>query len=188
MKFLFLLVSAATMRSHIRSLGINVYNGAILSPSKTTQEHIIPSSYFPDPRMAQDWVNLVSCDAFTNSLRSDLRLGDPRAYEAVFRPLLHRTFAKESVIGHTGIRVVVDSTGRVSGLINRSERLFIPSPNADLGLLSRSIVALLSRYPVLYRSLPYICDTRLLSDYHDATSDLERRRENLLIGRTPSKN
>jgi hypothetical protein len=188
MKFFFFLVSAAIMRYRVRLMGINVYNRAPILFEKSTQEHIIPSSYFPDPRMAQDPFNLVSCDAFTNNVRSDLRLGDPKAYEAVFRPLLHRRFPRETVMHYSGsLKAVIDSTGKVSGLVNRSERLFVPSPDADLGLLSRSIVSLLARYPVLYRSLPYICDTRILSDYHDAPSDLEDLREKVIItGRKPS--
>jgi len=100
-------------------------------------EHIIPQRLFLEPTHAYDLNNLVSCEHEWNSIRSDFRYG----------------------IGKTTKKKIYNF-----GEIYPQERIFAPSDMADYGLLSRSTLYMLHRYPYLYRVLDQIIDPPYLLD------------------------
>lgn len=180
--FLFLMMSTREMKR----LGINVYNQKNIPPLYQTKEHIIPKSTFRRSTQANHWKNLISCDKFTNSIRTDYRLGDPLTYKDLFLEYQSIQLSNQSnqlVSFHPKIpyKLVVDCTGNVSGVLDRIQRVFYPSLEADMGLLSRSIIDMLHKYPYLYSSMDRIVsDVRLLHHYYDLPkTDLEIERETL---------
>jgi len=135
----------------------NVYNPNIILQSKNMSiEHIIPKRLFNNKKHAHDILNLVSCDKYCNSFRSDYRYGD---------------IASEDMI-------CIEY-----GCISRTHRIFMPSRMADYGLLSRSIISMLHKYPYLYTKLdqivqyPYLLDK--WSNY--PISEYENKRNELYI-------
>lgn len=129
------------MNSHRRSIlnqlpRWNVYHREtpILQPSV---EHIIPRRLFLHPNHAHDLDNLVSCEKEWNSLRSDYRFG-------IGRTSLQKSFSWGTLYPH--------------------ERTFHPSEQADFGLVGRSIITMLHRYPYLYRVLDQIIEPVYLLD------------------------
>jgi hypothetical protein len=169
----------------MKRLGINVYNQKNIPPLYQTKEHIIPKSIFRRSTQANHWKNLISCDKFTNTIRTDYRLGDPLTYKDLF--LDYREYqsnqSNKLVSIHPKIpyKLVIDSTGNVSGVLDRIQRIFYPSLDADMGLLSRSIIDMLHQYPYLYSSMDRIVsDVRLLHNYYDLPkTNLEIEREML---------
>lgn len=165
----------------MKRLGINVYNQNSIPPLYQTKEHIIPKSIFRRSTQANHWKNLISCDKFTNAIRTDYRLEDPATYKDLFLEYRYTNQSNKLVSIHPKIpyKLVVDSTGNVSGVLDRIQRIFYPSLDADMGLLSRSIIDMLHQYPYLYSSLDRIVsDVRLLSNYYDLPkSNLEIERE-----------
>jgi len=114
----------------------NVYQQTV--PLKQySLEHIIPQRLFLEPTHAYDLDNLVSCELEWNSIRSDYRYG------------LGKTTRKKQYS---------------FGQIFPQERIFLPCEQADYGLLSRSILNMLHRYPYLYRVLDQIIDPPYLLD------------------------
>lgn len=167
----------------MKRLGINVYNQKNIPPLYQTKEHIIPKSIFRRSTHANQWNNLISCDKFTNTIRTDYRLGDPLTYKDLFLEYRSTNQSNKLVSIHPKIpyKLVVDSTGNVSGVLDRIQRIFYPSLEADMGLLSRSIIDMLHQYPYLYSSMDRIVsDVRLLHNYYDLPkSNLEIEREML---------
>lgn len=122
---------------------IDVYSGQLLSKKAYSIEHIIPKRMFINPSHANDPINLVPCDIKVNRLRSDYKFGtDPNL---TFHP-------SENI-------PVLNIKDEFVGSINRKRRIFYPSVTADKGLLSRSIMGMLYKYPYLYRNLNDIVDS-----------------------------
>lgn len=108
---------------------IDIYTGLHLSRSRFSKEHIIPQRFFPHKKDADDLLNLAPADRFINSMRCDLRFG----------------YQKEEHIPYPFY-------------IDRKKRTFFPSILADKGLISRSIIEMLHKYPYLYCYLNDIVD------------------------------
>jgi hypothetical protein len=168
----------------MKRLGVNVYNQKSIPTLYQTKEHIIPKSIFRRSTQANHWKNLISCDKYTNTIRTDYRLGDPLTYKDLFIEYRENQSFKQSntlVSIHNKIpyKLVIDSTGNVSGVLDRIQRIFYPSLDADMGLLSRSIIDMLHQYPYLYSSMDRIVsDVRLLHNYYDLPkTNLEIERE-----------
>lgn len=122
---------------------IDVYTGNILSKKSYSIEHIIPKRMFTEKSHANDPINLVPCDMKINQLRSDYKFGtDPNL---TFNP-------SENI-------PILNAKEEFAGSINRKRRIFYPSVNADKGLISRSIIGMLHKYPYLYRNLNDIVDS-----------------------------
>lgn len=118
----------------------DVYSGRLLhSKRNISVEHIIPRKFFIKDH-ADDPRNIAFCDRTINSYRSDLKLGeqdynDATDWDIVTVPLPY------------------------GGEINNKKRVYYPSGLADKGLLARSIIRMLFRYPYLYSYLDEIIDT-----------------------------
>ena len=119
---------------------IDVYTGLHLSKKHFSVEHIIPKRLFHERSHANDLINLAPCDRSTNHRRSDYRYGELDADVSNEHDLL------------------LSSRQEVAGFVNRRRRTFYPSTNADKGLISRSIIQLLHKYPYLYANLFDIVD------------------------------
>lgn len=114
----------------------NVYHQDI-QMKQFSLEHIIPQRLFIYPNHSYDLDNLVSCEKDWNSFRSDFRYGIGKT------PFIKNSFC---------------------GSLYPHERIFQPSPRADYGLISRSIIKMLHRYPYLYRVLDQIIEQPYLLD------------------------
>lgn len=128
-------------------------------------EHIIPRRIWKGAGLPSDAMNniynLVPCDRQVNRIRSDYRYGR-FCMEDVSKP------------------IVYDKRHRIAGYIDHGMRVFYPHPNrSDTGLLGRSIVQLLYRYPVLYRYFyDIVQDPECLSEWTThPQSSLEMYRE-----------
>jgi len=156
----------------IRNLGVNVYNGGLvpLGPNRTV-EHVVPKCLFDLRREANVYHNLVPCDLLTNRGRRNYRIGDPQMLADVFEDLRNGGVAPRQY------RVVRDHEEEVSGLVDRGT--FYPSPEADMGLIVRSVVQTLQSSPYLYRYLDKIVDHEsTLAKYYDLpVSPLEDARD-----------
>ena len=97
-------------------------------------EHIIPKKWFLHREDSHDLYNLASCERDWNSNRSDYRYGKGKlSYEK-----------------------------RKAGRFYHMERMFFPSKHADFGLIARSILAMLEKYPYLRDILDDIIDPSCL--------------------------
>lgn len=184
--FLIVAASVRTINWFMPQFRRNVYNGEpIVHRKHFSVEHVVPKRLFPERKDANRWLNQVPCDRYTNAVRSDLRLGDPGLHHQIFIEYENASLMPQTLVTiRPGLFLVVDGTGKLSGIINRYHRVFTPSLSADMGLLCRSIRTMLSLYPHLYGSLDQIIqDPGLLDRYHDtnATSDLETTREHLFL-------
>ena len=185
MKWIFFILM--TSYSDMKRLGINVYNQKSIPMLQQTVEHIIPKSLFINRKHANQWNNLISCDKYTNIIRSDYRLGDPLIYNDLF--LEYEELQNKSrqclitVSPQKPYKLVMDSTGHCSGVLDRIQRIFYPSTQADMGLISRSIIEMLHKYPYLYNSLDRIVYHPQLLDayYNKPKSELELAREQMFI-------
>jgi hypothetical protein len=171
----------------MKRLGINVYNQKSLPILYQSTEHIIPYSLFNHKKDGNYWMNMISCDKYTNSIRADYRMGDPMTYKDLFLEAQTMNLSKSSnklitLSPHKPYKIVVDGTGSVSGVLDRCQRIFYPSLEADMGLISRSIIGMLYKYPFLYGNIDRIvANVKLLENYYDLPeSDLEISRQNLI--------
>ena len=121
---------------------IDVYTGSYLSKKHFSLEHMIPKRFFHERAHANDLLNLVPCDRKVNQLRSDYRYGTLTE---------HVVHDKDSIVLTTG-------RNEVSGYLSRRHRTFYPATEADCGLIGRSIIRLLYKYPYLYSYLDDIID------------------------------
>lgn len=121
---------------------IDLYTGNYLSKKQYSVEHIIPKRFFQERSHANDLLNLAPCDRMTNQLRSDYRYG-------------HVT---TEIMQENDCMILKSQRDEVSGFLHRRRRTFYPSIHADRGLISRSIIQLLHRYPYLYAYLDDIVD------------------------------
>lgn len=142
---------------------IDVYTGGILTKKAYSVEHIIPRRMFVDKSHANDPINLVPCDIKVNRLRSDYKYGtDPNL---LFYP-------SENI-------PILNAKKEFAGSMNRKRRIFYPSVSADKGLISRSIIGMLYKYPYLYRNLNDIVDSPNIlfewSLYPPSTFEIERK-------------
>lgn len=145
---------------------VDVYSGGMLSQKSYSVEHIIPKRMFIDKTHADDPLNIVPCDLKVNQLRSDYKYGtDPNL---VFHP-------SENI-------PIFNGKKEFSGSINRKLRTFYPPISADKGLISRSIISMLYKYPYLYRCLNDIIDSpTLLFEWSlYPMSNYEKKRMSLL--------
>jgi hypothetical protein len=186
MKFGFFLVMVINSNT-MKRLGINVYNQKSLPIVYQSTEHIIPSSLFNKKKDGNYWINMISCDKYTNSIRADYRMGDPITYRDLFLEYQTMNLSKSSnklitISPAKPYKIVVDATGNVSGVLDRCQRIFYPSLEADMGLISRSIISMLYIYPFLYGNIDRIvANVKLLENYYDLPkSDLEISRQNLI--------
>ena len=157
----------------MKRLCINIYNQRpIINYSAFSIEHIIPKSLFKKTQHSNHWMNTISCDRFTNSIRSNYRLDSPKPYKDLFLEFENKILQKEKIIimnKNLHIYGVTDNSGYVSGIVNKKKKIFIPSIQADLVLISRSILFMLDRYPYLYNSLQKIVDIQLLEEYYNVS-------------------
>jgi len=204
-----LMMSISDTHRMMKQLGCNVYNRARITSLNVTSEHIIPRSLFgknpASRKVANHWKNIICCDGYTNSLRSDYRLGDPKRYHDLFIELESmrgeasntpkrlltippcnynsKVWSVNSRSSSSNSKIVIDSTGTVSGIVDRQNRVFYPSLRADMGLISRSIIDMLHMTPFLYQQLDLIvADRTVLYEYYDLPkSELELSREALFL-------
>ena len=181
--FFVMVINSNTMKR----LGINVYNQKSLPILYQSTEHIIPKSLFNQKKDGNYWINMISCDKYTNNIRADYRIGDPMTYKDLFLEYQTMNLTKSSnnlisLSPNKPYKIVVDATGNVSGVLDRCQRIFYPSLEADMGLISRSIIGMLYKYPFLYGNLERIVsNVQLLENYYNLPeSDLEISRQNLI--------
>jgi len=125
---------------------IDVYTGNVLTKDYMSKEHIIPKRFFSCKNHADDLINLVPCDIHVNRIRSDYKYGiscmdslqDPKIME------------------------VYDNSHSISGYVNKRTRTFYPGKYTDYGILGRSIIELLRKYPYLYRNLLDIVESPIV--------------------------
>lgn len=122
---------------------IDVYTGTYLGKKHVSKEHVIPRRYFLSKEHANDILNIVPCDRYVNGMRSDFKFG----------------FLYYDNIDDHHLMEVYNYQNELSGYVNKRTRTFYPGGDADFGLLGRSIVELLKKYPYLYRSLPEIVES-----------------------------
>lgn len=150
----------------------SIYNHQpIVSPQCFSTEHLIPRRLFLNKTHASHPFNLVACDRFTNTVRADLRLGDPDMYRHIFdRYENDTTFSPESLVplpDEPKCFLVLDGNGKPSGVIHRIQRVFFPSPQTDMVLVCRCIITMLFLFPYLYGCLDQIVqDPALLQKYY----------------------
>ena len=154
----------------------SIYNNQPIPYSQCVSiEHLVPKRLFVDKVHASHPLNLVPCDRFTNAVRSDLRLGDPDLYRHIFDQYGNSTFSPESMVSmdsSTPCFLVIDGSGSPSGVIHRVQRVFYPSPQTDMVLVCRGIIAMLFLFPYLYGCLDQIVqDPGLLQKYHSYSTD-----------------
>jgi hypothetical protein len=144
----------------------DVYTNEMIHQSHLSLEHIIPKRVFNNKKDANHWKNLAFCDKRINSLRSDFRLGDP---DDIY------DYRNKS------IKIVLNSVNQTGGILVPCERIYFPTLQADLGLLSRSIIDMLHLYPYLYGRLDQIIESNdFLEKYHNKPiSEFERKRDKL---------
>jgi endonuclease I len=121
---------------------VDVYNGRNLTRKHLSKEHIIPKRHFLSKKDADDLLNLAPCDLHVNRMRSDYKLG----------------YASPEMVDDVHCVRIYSQTQNFSGHLNRRTRTFYPSDDADVGILGRSIIELLGKYPYLYQNLPDIVD------------------------------
>lgn len=127
---------------------IDIYTGLRLKPSHFSQEHIIPKRFFPNRTHSDDILNLAPCDRQINMARSDLKFGEC--------PLLINST-------HTILKLLhVNNLTNPIGAIDQRRRTFYPLSYSDKGLIARSIIKMLYKYPYLYCHLHDIIDTDTL--------------------------
>jgi len=131
---------------------IDVYTGNHLSKKAYSVEHLIPRRIFRNIEHANDLLNIVPCDGKVNQLRADYRFGD---LDNLF---LNENVAKQLKLKDRHFFLAKDRSGTVSGLVHRRLRTFYPSFDADKGLIGRSIIKMLTKYPYLYGYLDEIVD------------------------------
>lgn len=146
---------------------LHIYHQKPLEISYSSIEHIIPQKFFKEKKHAHHPKNIVPCDRFTNSIRSDYKYDDPQHYQHIFEKYpLHRGNKNSILPINDYFKYVTDYSGEITGLIYPKKRIFVPSPQADLPLLCRSIIYMLYHYHYLYRYLDeIIADTAMLDHY-----------------------
>lgn len=125
----------------------DVYTQRPLPPKHYSKEHLIPRRLFRRRAHADDLWNMAPCDRRVNGIRSNFRYGNP------FSDHFDRLDPKS-------LRPVYDNADRLSGHIHPQTRTFYPADNADFGLLGRSILRMLWKYPYLHQHLYAIVDSR----------------------------
>jgi len=164
----------------------DIYNQQILY--QPSIEHIIPRRLFYHKKDANDLLNLSFCDRHTNSKRSDYKYGDYHSIPTIFqekewvKPVMNipRVYYPKK---EDHLELDRDLKINISGYINPQKRIFYPYQCADFGLISRSIVAMLSKYPYLYDNLNEIIENpNLLSKWSEyPISEFEEQRNALNI-------
>jgi endonuclease I len=145
----------------------NLYHSQPLPPQQHSCEHIIPKSFFRQRHHANDPMNLAPCDLKTNIRRSNFALGNI-----------------ENMM--EGGRPIYDSLDQYTGHLHTTQRIFYPSLECDRGLISRSILFMIEKYPYLYDDLPRILsppDTEEILDgwrLYPSTTDFEDHRNSWL--------
>jgi endonuclease I len=117
---------------------IDIYTKTLLKPSVFTQEHIIPKRFFDNPKHANDLFNLAPTHLKINYMRSDLKFGNI-----------------DMIQPHNLTQILIPNP---VAYIDRKKRIFYPTIIADKGLIARSIIEMLYKYPYLYTYIYDIID------------------------------
>lgn len=110
---------------------IDIYTKTLLDQSVFTQEHIIPRRFFNNQKHANDIFNLAPTHLKINYMRSDLKFGNI-----------------DMIQPHNLTQILIPNT--TVAYIDRKKRIFYPTNIADKGLIARSIIEMLYKYPYLY--------------------------------------
>lgn len=185
--FFFILLQPITKMKRIR-IPIHVYNQMPLALNHFSREHLIPKRYFRHRLDSDHWKNIAPCDRYVNSVRKDYCVDDPRKYVSIFLEWQEEenNYSRPHALLPTslkGFRMVTDGEGKASGLVNKDTRIFVPSPQADMGLVSRSMIFMFQRHSYVYKESFYkIIKNREILEYFAEMpeSDLEKQRQKII--------
>jgi hypothetical protein len=166
-------MSSTIMMSRVYIPRIDIYNGITLSKKISSIEHIIPKKFFNNKEDANDLLNLGHCHVYINNCRSDYKYG----------------LLKNNNNNNNTKCIYTPNQNISSGSIDTKKRIFYLNENADIGLISRSCLSMLYKYPYLYKYIDDIIHDKELLEIGSKYPKLEYEiwREQTLMEYSKSK-